>query len=90
LADHLAVMVDSFVVGVEKPDPAIFQMALEALGLNAAEAVFVGDNPRRDIKAAKSLGMKTVWLRGSGETPFSDPSETDWTIGSLTELEDIL
>jgi putative hydrolase of the HAD superfamily len=90
LAEHLTVIVDSSVVGFEKPDPAIFQVALEKLGVSARETVFVGDNPRRDIEAAKSLGMKTVWLRGSGETPLANPSETDWTIGSLTELEDIL
>jgi len=89
LAEHLAVIVDSFVVGVEKPDPAIFLKALKELGVSAVEAVFVGDNPRRDIEAARSLGMKTVWLRGPSQTPFADPPETDWTIVSLTELEDI-
>ncbi|MFQ5692269.1 MAG: HAD family hydrolase [Nitrospinota bacterium] len=93
LAECLAVVVDSFVVGVEKPDPAIFRLALEGIGAEAEEALFVGDNPDRDIRPAKALGMGTVWLRGTGGPGGpGDPSppEADRTVRSLTELEDAL
>jgi len=56
------VVIDSARVGVTKPDAAIFLAALERLDCSPEEAVFVGDNPIRDMAAAKALGMPHVWL----------------------------
>ncbi len=53
------VIIDSSSVGVRKPDPKIFQLALDALGVSAHDAVFVDDHPG-NIKAAESLGMVGV------------------------------
>lgn len=53
------VVIDSSAVGVRKPDPRIFQLALEALGVAASEAAFVDDHPG-NIAAAESLGMRGV------------------------------
>jgi putative hydrolase of the HAD superfamily len=47
-------------VGWIKPHPAIFEHALNQLGLKAEEVVFVGDNPEADIAGAKNVGMKAV------------------------------
>lgn len=47
-------------VGVPKPDPRIFQAALEAIGSTPDEAVHVGDLLRTDIEGGRALGMKTV------------------------------
>lgn len=56
--------------GVEKPDPAIFRIALERTGLEAGEAAFIGDHPDLDIGAARDLGMTGVlvdrWDRYTG------------------------
>lgn len=90
LADHLSVIVDSALVGVGKPDPAVFRIALERIGAQAGETVFVGDNLERDIRPAKALGMGTVWLRAAGVPPLPDPPEADRVIRSLTELEGVL
>ncbi len=49
-------------VGVSKPDPQIFARALEALEVAPGEAVFVGDDPRRDVVGAARVGMSTVWV----------------------------
>lgn len=46
--------------GFLKPDPRIFNCALERLGASAAETVFIGDNPDADIAGALSVGMKAV------------------------------
>jgi len=46
--------------GVEKPDPAIFRLALNRTGLKAAEVAFVGDHPKLDVAAANELGMTGV------------------------------
>jgi putative hydrolase of the HAD superfamily len=53
------VIIDSSSVGVRKPDPRIFQLALDALGVEAHEAAFVDDHPG-NIRAAEALGMTGV------------------------------
>jgi len=46
--------------GVEKPDPRIFAFALERLRVSAAEAVYVGDSPTRDLSGARRAGMRAI------------------------------
>lgn len=57
LAGLLEVIVDSTVVGVHKPDPAIFAHALEPLGLSAAETWYLGDTVSYDAAAADAAGL---------------------------------
>jgi putative hydrolase of the HAD superfamily len=78
-------------VGILKPHPLIFQMALDQLGATANEAVFVGDNPVADISGPKGIGMQTV-LRMNGRVPplLSDIIVPDGRIHSLTELPVLL
>ncbi|HZA76088.1 MAG TPA: HAD-IIIA family hydrolase [Acidimicrobiales bacterium] len=56
----VAVVVDSAVVGVEKPDPAIFRLALDALGADAARSIYVGDTVYFDIDGAQAAGMQAA------------------------------
>lgn len=49
-------------VGLGKPDPRLFRMALCALGVGPEEAVMVGDNPGRDIHGALLSGIKAVFV----------------------------
>ncbi|HLK59508.1 MAG TPA: HAD family hydrolase [Chthonomonadaceae bacterium] len=51
------------VVGVSKPDPAIFHMALEQAQCTPQEAIMLGDRPDNDIAPAKALGMPTIRFR---------------------------
>ncbi len=60
LADYLDLVIDSSQVGVEKPDPAIFRLALAQLGLSSHEAVYVGD----------LLDIDCAGARGAGLTPY--------------------
>ncbi|HSX46567.1 MAG TPA: HAD-IA family hydrolase [Patescibacteria group bacterium] len=53
----------SFETGYIKPDPRAYQASLNALGVEASEAVMVDDQPRY-CDAAKELGMTTVWYQG--------------------------
>jgi putative hydrolase of the HAD superfamily len=55
-------VVDSFLVNVEKPDPAIFKIALERLGVPADSAVYLGDVPSVDVEGARSAGITPVLL----------------------------
>lgn len=58
----LETVVDSHVVGVEKPDPAIFGLALERLGMPADTAVYVGDVPSVDVVGARAAGLFPILL----------------------------
>ena len=49
-------------LGVRKPDPRIFEAALEHLGLRPAEAVHVGDDLVADVAGSRGLGMRAVWF----------------------------
>lgn len=53
--------------GVEKPDPAIFRMAVERIGANVEECLFVGNDAKRDIGGARSVGMDCLWITPSAE-----------------------
>ena len=59
---HLDFVLDSSVVGVEKPDPRIFRMALERAGVTPGEAVYVGDLYSIDVLGARAVGMQAVLL----------------------------
>ncbi|HXJ64014.1 MAG TPA: HAD-IA family hydrolase, partial [Actinomycetota bacterium] len=60
------VRVISGVEGMEKPDPAIFRLALERMGVAAADAAYVGDNVLYDVEPAEALGMTGVLLDRRG------------------------
>lgn len=48
--------------GVAKPDPAIFQMAMDKANVIAQQILHIGDDPLGDIKGAQAMGMKTLWV----------------------------
>jgi putative hydrolase of the HAD superfamily len=78
-------------IGYLKPHPAIFEAALDCLGVAVGEAVFIGDNPEADIAGAQSIGMKAV-LRVPPRVPplISGLIIPDGAINSLHELLPIL
>lgn len=57
-----AAVCDSGAMGIAKPDPRIFTVALSALGASPARTWMVGDNPTADLMPAARLGMRTCWL----------------------------
>jgi HAD superfamily hydrolase (TIGR01509 family) len=62
LRDCFEVVIDSGLLGIEKPDPRIFQAALQALGVAPAEALYVGDLYEVDVAGARAAGMDAVLL----------------------------
>jgi putative hydrolase of the HAD superfamily len=60
MADFLSVTVVPADCGVEKPDPRIFALALEQLGVAAADAAYVGDDPAKDAEGAARAGLAAV------------------------------
>lgn len=80
-------IVESAVVGVRKPDPRIFTLGVEALGLPPEAVTVVGDSLDKDIVPAKAAGCQTVWLKGEQWTEGPvDASAADLTITDLKQL----
>ena len=70
--DRFPVRVISGVEGVEKPDARIFTLALQRIGADAADAVYVGDNPEFDVEPARAVGMMPVLIDRRGRFPDAD------------------
>jgi putative hydrolase of the HAD superfamily len=60
------VVLDSRVEGVEKPDPAIFRLALERLGEEAGASLHVGDFYHVDVLGARAAGVRPVLVDEAG------------------------
>lgn len=86
LAEHLEVIVDSHLEGIEKPDPEIFARALARLGLGAERAVYVGDIYSIDALGARAAGLAPVILDPTGSYGDLDCAK----IASLAELLDAI
>ena len=87
IAQHVGVIIDSAVVGFEKPDPRIFQAALSALDVKPEAAVFVGDSLPRDMEGARSLGIPHILVGTNGATACCPG---DRVVGSVAELLEVL
>ena len=72
LAGQLDFVIDSHEVGVEKPDPRIFQIALERAGLEPAQAAYVGDLYSIDVLGARAAGLRAVLMNPGGCWPVLD------------------
>jgi putative hydrolase of the HAD superfamily len=72
-------------VGILKPDPRIFALALDQLGVSAQDSAFVGDTPKTDVVGAHAAGVKAVWLNRD-RLPPPDIDMPDATIAGLDEL----
>ena len=80
-------IIESAVVGIRKPDPQIFQLGVDTLGLAPGEVMVVGDSMSKDILPAKTIGCKTAWYKGEGWTDKQeDESIPDLIISDLQDL----
>jgi putative hydrolase of the HAD superfamily len=91
LASLFAVLVDSHCVGAEKPDPAIFQVALDTLRAATGTTVFVGDSLRRDREGARRTGMRFVWMLPQGVHAAQAQASAEPPVEhAVTELRDLM
>ncbi len=77
-------------IGSWKPDAGIFRRALDLAGVEAAEAVMVGDSLQRDVLGARQLGMRTVWVRRYPHLQEVDGIRPDATVEELSSLAALL
>ena len=69
LADAFDTVIVSREVGCSKPEPRIYALALEQLGVQAAQTLFVGDSPLNDVAGPQSAGMKAALFPGGHALP---------------------
>ncbi|MDO5075057.1 MAG: HAD hydrolase-like protein [Bacteroidales bacterium] len=85
---HLfSAVIESAVVGVRKPDPAIWQLGIDAAGCSAEACTAIGDSYSKDIVPAASLGCRTIWYEGEEwEVRQRDRSLPTHIISHLSQL----
>ncbi len=62
LRPHFELVIDSGLVGIDKPDPRIFELAAERMGIHPAEAMYVGDIYEIDVQGARAAGMQAILI----------------------------
>lgn len=82
----------SSVVGIKKPNAAIYRLAAERLGVSCADCVYVGDGGSNELTGAKAVGMRPVLLLVSEEQGSQDTHRMDgqaWDGPCVTELSEL-
>ncbi len=84
-----AVVVDSALEGIAKPNPALYTLAAERLALPAGAILHVGDSWERDVTPARAVGMRAAWLASAEAVMPATPTGV-WRLRSLLDLEALL
>lgn len=84
--DWFGAIVISGELGVGKPDPAVFRLALEGLGVEAGAAWHVGDLLGADVAGANAAGVGSVWLNRTGARRGEGDPVPDLEVQSLSGL----
>jgi 2-haloalkanoic acid dehalogenase type II len=83
-------VVTSEAVKSYKPDPRIFQRALDELGLPPWRILHAGDTPEMDVLGARNMRMRAAWVNRRGEVLDDHVPAPDLEVSNLTELADRL
>jgi|TARA_B110000263_G_scaffold229552_1_gene223400 HAD superfamily hydrolase (TIGR01662 family) len=79
--------------GYMKPHPSIFESALHAMGVDAADALMVGDSLSHDVAGARGLGMQAVWLdrsgRGQDQGQQGQTGAEELDVSVITSLDEL-
>ena len=81
-------IVESAVVGIRKPNPRIFLLGVERLGMQPEEVTVVGDSYDKDIMPAHKAGCHTIWIKGEGWT--DDEPETNIADRTIFDIEELV
>jgi putative hydrolase of the HAD superfamily len=82
----VVVVLDSFVVGIEKPEPGIFEHALAALGVEPQRAIHVGDTGWADVAGARAAGIRPIHLDPYGDCPIPDDHDHVRDLDGVIEM----
>ena len=91
LMEYFDPLVISDDLGIAKPEPAIFQQALDALEIPARRAVYIGNSFANDVEGGAAVGLETIWLDERGDGPPANAKYLPTaTISALRELPPLL
>lgn len=90
LADLFDLALSAAEVGAAKPDPAVFRAVCEAHGIRPGELVHVGDDPIRDVHAARTFGARAIWLNREGQPWPEDLPRAHHELATLHDLASLL
>jgi len=94
ISSYFQAVVESAVVGVRKPNPQIYQLGVDLLGLPPQECVVIGDSYSKDIQPAKALGCRSIWLNVKGWEDAGDTkmevSDADVEITDFAQIADTI
>ena len=89
IGHHFDFVVTPAEAGAAKPEPVIFEFALNAAGALPETVVHVGDDPARDVAGAAAVGIRTVWMNPEGH-PWPGEARPDAEIRSLDALVPVI
>lgn len=91
---YFSSVVESSVVGIRKPDPEIFRLALKQVSIPASEAMVVGDSYKNDMVPARQLGCTAVWLKvigwGSESKESVNVADVKYSINNFNDLAKLI
>jgi putative hydrolase of the HAD superfamily len=86
LAGYFSPIIISGDYGYRKPDPRLFQAALQALRVSPEEAIFIGNDRLRDVYGARQVGMKTILFCPNGVPSGSPETEPEYVLCGYNDL----
>lgn len=89
LEDLVNIILSVEMVGIFKPDPAVYQLAVDQLGVTAAEIVFMSSNAW-DAVGATAFGLRVAWINRFSQHPERLPFQPDIEIKTLDQLPGLL
>jgi putative hydrolase of the HAD superfamily len=89
LAPLIDVPVFSSIEGFKKPDPRLFQIVLDRLGVRAAECLYIADGMSQELSTASKLGMQAILLECPHDTEYEHDRE-EWHGASISSLKEII
>ncbi len=89
LAEFFTVAVSAEDAGCAKPDPRIFQLTLDKLGLEAHQVLHIGDHQEQDVLGALDAGMQAMWMARHGQA-WQHPQQPHFHVENLTQAADLL
>ncbi len=78
----------SYEVGMMKPDPGIYQLACERLGVQPGDCLYIGDGGSGELTGASNVGMDAVLIRAPDDTENGD--REDWRGARIASVEEVL
>ena len=90
ITDYFGPIIISGDHGFRKPDPRLFHFALDSMGVQPQQAVYVGNDMFRDVFGAREVGMRTVMFDSDQGTKHHEGCSPDFRITDFRELLSLL